>query len=111
MVDAGTCRVVVYSMTNAAFYTNGDALMNIIMNGGVEDATISNEVLIRAEGMTGIDSTSRSRAMTSMTSVVTRFVKMPHLLTVCPTVSISSTARRCFTGVRNRNDSPRRNKR
>ena len=56
MVDAVTCRVVVYSMTNAAFYTNGDALMNIIMNGGVEDATISNEVLIRAEGTTGIDS-------------------------------------------------------
>ena len=56
MVDAGTCRVVVYSMTNAAFHTNGDALMNIIMNGGVEDATISNEVLIRAEGTTGIDS-------------------------------------------------------
>ena len=56
MVDAVTCRVVVYSMTNAAFHTNGDALMNIIMNGGVEDATISNEVLIRAEGTTGIDS-------------------------------------------------------
>ena len=56
MVDAVTCRVVVYSMTNAAFYTNGDALMNIIMNGGIEDATISNEVLIRAEGTTGIDS-------------------------------------------------------
>jgi hypothetical protein len=30
--------------------------MNIIMNGGVEDATISNEVLFRAEGTTGIDS-------------------------------------------------------
>ena len=56
MVDAVTCRVVVYSMTNAAFHTIGDALMNIIMNGGVEDATISNEVLIRAEGTTGIDS-------------------------------------------------------
>ena len=54
MVDANTYRVVVYSMTNAAFRANSDNLFTVFMTG-VQDATISNELLIKAEGTTGID--------------------------------------------------------
>ena len=54
MVNANTCRVVVYSMTNAAFRANNDNLFTVFMNGS-QDATISNELLIKAEGTTGID--------------------------------------------------------
>jgi len=54
MVDANTCRVVVYSMTNAVFRANNDNLFTVFMNGS-QDATISNELLIKAEGTTGID--------------------------------------------------------
>ena len=55
MIDANTCRVVAYSMTNAAFRVNSDNLFSIIVNGGLEEAAISNELLIQAEGVTGID--------------------------------------------------------
>ena len=55
MIDANTCRVVAYSMTNAAFRVNGDNLFSIIVNGGLEEAAIGNELLIQAEGVTGID--------------------------------------------------------
>ena len=54
MIDANTCRVVVYSTTNAAFGVNGDNLFNIFINGG-QRATISNELLVKAENATGID--------------------------------------------------------
>ena len=54
MINANTCRVVVYSMTNTAFRVNGDNLFNIFINGG-QRATISNELLIKAENTTGID--------------------------------------------------------
>jgi hypothetical protein len=54
MIDANICRVVVYSMTNTAFGVNGDNLFNIFINGG-QRATISNEILIKADGTTGID--------------------------------------------------------
>ena len=54
MIDASTCRVVVYSMTNTAFGVNGDNLFNIFINGG-QRATISNELLIKAGNTTGID--------------------------------------------------------
>ena len=54
MIDANTCRVVVYSMTNTAFRANGDNLFNIFINGG-QRATISNEILIKGENTTGID--------------------------------------------------------
>jgi hypothetical protein len=54
MIDAKTCRVVVYSMTNAAFRANSDNLFTVFMTG-VQNATISNELLIKADGTTGID--------------------------------------------------------
>ena len=54
MIDTNTCRVVVYSMTNAAFCVNDDNLFDVFMTGG-QDATISNEILIKAENTTGID--------------------------------------------------------
>ena len=54
MVDANTYRVVVYSMTNAAFRANSDNLFTVFMTG-VQNATISNELLIKADGTTGID--------------------------------------------------------
>ena len=54
MVDANTYRVVVYSMTNAAFRANSDNLFTVFMTGS-QNATISNELLIKADGTTGID--------------------------------------------------------
>jgi hypothetical protein len=47
MVDENTCRVVVYSLSNAPFHTTDDVLFNITLNGS---ATISNELLIDADG-------------------------------------------------------------
>ena len=55
MIDTNTCRVVVYSMTNEAFRTNNTALFNVIMTGSLEDASICNDLLIDADGTTGID--------------------------------------------------------
>ena len=54
MIDEKTCRVVVYSMSNEAFCVNDDNLFDVFMTGG-QDATISNEILIKAENTTGID--------------------------------------------------------
>lgn len=54
MIDTNTCRVVVYSMTNAAFCVNDDNLFTIFMTGG-QGTTINNELLIKANGTTGID--------------------------------------------------------
>ena len=54
MVDVNTYRVVVYSMTNAAFRANSDNLFTVFMTGS-QNATISNELLIKADGTTGID--------------------------------------------------------
>ena len=49
MVDENTCRVVVYSLSNAPFHTTDDVLFNITLNGS---ATICNELLIDADGST-----------------------------------------------------------
>jgi hypothetical protein len=54
MVAVNTYRVVVYSMTNAAFRANSDNLFTVFMTGS-QNATISNELLIKADGTTGID--------------------------------------------------------
>ena len=55
MIDATTCRVIVYSMKNEAFRANNIALFNVIMTGSLEDASICNDLLIDADGTTGID--------------------------------------------------------
>ena len=77
MIDANTCRVVVYSMTNAAFHVNGDNLFTIFMNGG-QSATISNELLIKAEGTTGIDTIRREAENGKVYDLNGRQVKTPR---------------------------------
>ncbi len=53
MVDANTCRVIVYSLSNAPFRTTKDELFNVTLSG---NATISNELLVNVDGMvTGIN--------------------------------------------------------
>jgi hypothetical protein len=54
MVNENTCRVVVYSMTNTAFHNHGENLFDIFMTDG-QDAVLSNEILIKADGVTGIN--------------------------------------------------------
>jgi hypothetical protein len=54
MVNENTCRVVVYSMTNTAFRNHGENLFDIFMTDG-QDAVLSNEILIKADGVTGIN--------------------------------------------------------
>lgn len=77
MIDTNTCRVVVYSMTNAAFCVNDDNLFNVFMNGG-QDATISNELLIKAEGATGIDAIRRETENGKVYDLNGRQVKNPR---------------------------------
>jgi len=53
MVDANTCRVIVYSLSNAPFRTAKDELFNVTLSG---NAMISNELLVNVDGMvTGIN--------------------------------------------------------
>jgi len=53
MVDANTCRVIVYSLSNAPFRTAKDELFNVTLSG---NATICNELLVNVDGMvTGIN--------------------------------------------------------
>jgi len=53
MVDANTCRVIVYSLSNAPFRAVKDELFNVTLSG---NATISNELLVNVDGMvTGIN--------------------------------------------------------
>lgn len=53
MVDANTCRVIVYSLSNAPFRTTKDELFNVTLSG---NATISNELLVNVDGsVTGIN--------------------------------------------------------
>lgn len=53
MINATTCRVVVYSLTNAAFNAANDVLFNIITSGNV---AIRNELKVRVDGsVTGIN--------------------------------------------------------
>ena len=77
MIDTNTCRVVVYSMTNAAFCVNDDNLFNVFMNGG-QDATISNELLIKAEGSTGINAIRRETENGKVYDLNGRQVKNPR---------------------------------
>ena len=77
MIDAKNCRVVVYSMTNAAFRANSDNLFDIFMTGG-QDATISNELLIKAEGATGIDAIRRETENGKVYDLNGRQVKNPR---------------------------------
>ena len=59
MVNAHTCRVIAYSMTNAAFEANGRALLNIMLVGNQGNVTLSNELLVSAAGsVTGINLTT-----------------------------------------------------
>ena len=77
MVDANTYRVVVYSMTNAAFRANSDNLFTVFMTG-VQNATISNELLIKAEGATGIDAIRRETENGKVYDLNGRQVKNPR---------------------------------
>ena len=77
MIDASTCRVVVYSMTNTAFGVNGDNLFNIFINGG-QRATISNEILIKADGTTGIDAIHTEAENGNVYDLNGRQVKTPR---------------------------------
>ena len=77
MIDANTYRVVVYSMTNAAFQVNSDNLFDILMSGG-QDATISNEILIRAENTTGIDAIRKDAEDGKVYDLSGRQVKTPR---------------------------------
>ena len=53
MMDASTCRVVVYSPTNEAFRTSRNNLFNVV--GNLEGAAISNDLLIETDETTGIE--------------------------------------------------------
>jgi hypothetical protein len=77
MVDANTYRVVVYSMTNAAFRANSDNLFTVFMTG-VQNATISNELLIKAEGATGIDAIRTEAENGNVYDLNGRQVKTPR---------------------------------
>ena len=77
MVDANTYRVVVYSMTNAAFRANSDNLFTVFMTGS-QNATISNELLIKADGTTGIDAIRRETENGKVYDLNGRQVKNPR---------------------------------
>lgn len=77
MVDANTYRVVVYSMTNAAFRVNSDNLIDIFMNGS-QKATIRNELLIKADGTTGIDAIRKDAEDGKVYDLNGRQVKNPR---------------------------------
>ena len=77
MVDANTYRVVVYSMTNAAFRANSDNLFTVFMTGS-QNATISNELLIKAEGTTGIDAIRTEAEIGNVYDLNGRQVKTPR---------------------------------
>ena len=77
MVDANTCRVVVYSMTNAAFRANSDNLFTVFMTGS-QNANISNELLIKADGTTGIDAISTEAENGNVYDMNGRQVKTPR---------------------------------
>ena len=77
MVDANTYRVVVYSMTNAAFRANSDNLFTIFMTGS-QNATICNELLIKADGTTGIDAIRTEAENGNVYDLNGRQVKTPR---------------------------------
>ncbi len=77
MIYENTYRVVVYSMTNAAFHVNSDDLFEILMTSG-QDATISNEILIRAEKTTGIDAIRKEAENGKVYDLNGRQVKNPR---------------------------------
>ena len=77
MVDANTYRVVVYSMTNAAFRANSDNLFTVFMTGS-QNATISNELLIKADGTTGIDAIRTEIENGNVYDLNGRQVKIPR---------------------------------
>ena len=77
MIDANTCRVVVYSMTNAAFRANSDNLFTVFMTGS-QNANISNELLIKADGTTGIDAIRTEAENGNVYDMNGRQVKTPR---------------------------------
>ena len=52
MTEEGTCRVVVYSLTNSAFDVNADELMNIRLKGMDSDIAVRNVILVAANSNT-----------------------------------------------------------
>jgi len=59
MIDANTCRVIVYSPSNSPFHADSDVLFNIILSG---NAIISNELLVNVGGnVTGVDEIGQSK--------------------------------------------------
>ena len=52
MTEEGTCRVVVYSLTNSAFDVNADELMNIRLKGMNDDIAVRNVILVAANSNT-----------------------------------------------------------
>lgn len=52
MVNRRTCRVLIYSMTNATFETNNSPLLNIVLTGSQAEAAISNILLVPADNNT-----------------------------------------------------------
>ena len=77
MIDAKTCRVVAYSMTNATFCVNSDNLFDISLSGD-QDVTISNELLVEADGTTGIDVIRREAENGNIYDLNGRQVKNPR---------------------------------
>ena len=49
MTEEGTCRVVVYSLTNSAFDVNGSELLNIRLKGVNSKIAIENVILVAAD--------------------------------------------------------------
>jgi len=59
MINANTCRVIVYSPSNSPFHADSDVLFNIILSG---NAIISNELLVNVGGnVTGVDEIGQSK--------------------------------------------------
>ena len=65
-------------MTNAAFRVNSDNLFSIIVNGGLEEAAIGNELLIQAEGVTGINAIRKEAENGKVYDLNGRQVKTPR---------------------------------
>ena len=64
-------------MMNVAFRANSDNLFTVFMTG-VQNATISNELLIKAEGATGIDAIRRETENGKVYDLNGRQVKNPR---------------------------------
>ena len=64
MTEDGTCRVVVYSLTNSAFDVNGSELMNIRLKGMNGEIAVRNVVLVAANSnTTGISKMTTDKSL------------------------------------------------